>query len=108
MNPVESSKNYEQAIPRVKHGAALCNTFSCLETSPTSDPAGFQITASRFTPLNAIILVQDGVSIGNCKGRGHKLDDTVSDSPENTKLIMSIASDLGIGEKAVGMRFVVK
>ncbi|OON19978.1 hypothetical protein X801_04146, partial [Opisthorchis viverrini] len=59
-----------------------------------------RITASRFTPLNAIILVQDGVSIGNCKGRGHKLDDTVSDSPENTKLIMSIASDLGIGEKA--------
>ncbi|KAG5453607.1 hypothetical protein CSKR_109559 [Clonorchis sinensis] len=33
---------------RLKHEAAWCSTFSCLKTSQTGDPAGFEFTKSVY------------------------------------------------------------
>ncbi|KAG5445585.1 hypothetical protein CSKR_106904, partial [Clonorchis sinensis] len=35
------------AIHQLEHEAAWCSTFSCLRTSKTGDPAGFQVSLSQ-------------------------------------------------------------
>ncbi|KAG5443759.1 hypothetical protein CSKR_111008 [Clonorchis sinensis] len=40
-------KHHKREIQQLKHEAACCSTFSCLEASQTRDSGGFQVNLAK-------------------------------------------------------------